>query len=197
MRARGEATRRAVLRAAEAVFSERGYAGARMDDVAERVGIRRASMVYYFRDKRSLYLALLDDLFGDLQRRYEAALAGSGSVGDRFLRCVDVWVKQVTERPAFIRLTLWELARSRATSAAPYAERLQPVLAALAAAVTEGHRSGEFRHIEPLRLLMTVAGATTFLTLGMLTLAPEGALPTEDALREELCQLVQRLLFVD
>src|SRR5262249_17953307 len=62
-KSRGEDTRRAVLRAAEQVFARLGYAGARMEDVAERVGIRRASLVYYYRDKDALYQALLDDLF--------------------------------------------------------------------------------------------------------------------------------------
>ena len=79
MRARGKETRQAILRAAEQVFAERGYAGARMDDVAAEVGIKRASMVYYFRDKRSLYVALLDDLYGELGERYRRMVAGSDS----------------------------------------------------------------------------------------------------------------------
>src|SRR5580765_5427209 len=57
--ARGEDTRRLALRSAEDVFATLGYAGARMEDVAERVGIRRASLMYYFRDKHALYEALL------------------------------------------------------------------------------------------------------------------------------------------
>ncbi|MGH7287017.1 MAG: TetR family transcriptional regulator, partial [Myxococcota bacterium] len=48
-------TRAAILAAAEAVFAERGFAAARLEDVAARVGIRRASIVYHFRDKRELY----------------------------------------------------------------------------------------------------------------------------------------------
>src|SRR5262245_49720758 len=138
MRARGKETRQAILRAAEAVFAERGYAGARMDDVAERVGIKRASMVYYFRDKRSLYGALLDDLFGDLLHRYKAELAGPGTVAERFLRCVDVWTKQVTDRDGFMRIVLWELARGRSSTAAPLAQRLRPILEALSTAISEG-----------------------------------------------------------
>jgi TetR/AcrR family transcriptional regulator len=74
------------LRSAEEVFGTLGYAGARMEDVAERVGIRRASLMYYFRDKQALYEALLDDLFGGLLEGYEAALAGPEPITERYLR---------------------------------------------------------------------------------------------------------------
>jgi TetR/AcrR family transcriptional regulator len=83
------------MRAAERVFAERGYAGARMDDVASDVGIKRASMVYYFRDKRSLYLALLDDLFGELLQQHRAVLTGSGTARERLLGCLNVWTGAV------------------------------------------------------------------------------------------------------
>ena len=85
MRARGKETRQAILQAAEAIFAERGYAGARMDDVAAEVGIKRASMVYYFRDKHSLYVALLQDLYGELLEQYRLCLDVGGTARDRIL----------------------------------------------------------------------------------------------------------------
>jgi TetR/AcrR family transcriptional regulator len=108
--ARGEDTRRLALRSAEDVFATLGYAGARMEDVAERVGIRRASLMYYFRDKQALYEALLDDLFGGLLEGYQAALAGPEPITERYLRCLDVWAARVEERPALLRIAMWEMA---------------------------------------------------------------------------------------
>src|SRR5215831_14996961 len=107
MRTRGKETRRAVLRAAERVFAERGYAGARMDDVAADVGIKRASMVYYFRDKRSLYLALLEDLYGELGRRYQQVLDATASPVDSIFGFLDAWARHVQERPGSIRILMW------------------------------------------------------------------------------------------
>ena len=107
MRARGKETRRAILRAAEQVFAERGYAGARMDDVAAEVGIKRASMVYYFRDKRSLYLALLEDLFGELLQRYRTVMVSSGTARDRIFGFLDDWATHVAERPGSLRILMW------------------------------------------------------------------------------------------
>lgn len=196
--ARGEETRRAVLRAAEEVFAELGYDGARMDDVAERVGIRRASLVYYFRDKQTLYEALLDDLFGDLVGRYAAALDGPGSAADRMLECIDVWAEQVEARPGMLRISLWEIARATAAKPVPLAARVRPIVEVLAEAVRSGQHEGVFRDIDPVGFVMSVAGTTSFLALRTALLSPEVApQPGPGYLARELRDWVSRVLFVD
>jgi TetR/AcrR family transcriptional regulator len=197
MRARGKETRQAILRAAEQQFAERGYAGARMDDVATEVGIKRASMVYYFRDKRSLYLALLDDLFGGLLPKYQAALVEGANARDRILACLDIWVNAVVERPGLMRIMMWESARVRRASAEPLAEEIAPILSTVAEGIVVGQADGTFLPIEPLRFMMIVTGATAFLTLGMHVLASDSMPLSAIDLREELRTLVKRVLFVD
>ena len=197
MRTRGKETRHAILRAAERVFAERGYAGARMDDVATDVGIKRASMVYYFRDKRSLYLALLDDLFGELLQRHRAVLTGPGTARERILGCLNVWTGAVAERPGLVRIIMWESARVRRATAAPLAQGLAPILSTIADAIGAGQRDGSFRQVDPMRFLMVVTGATAFLTLGMNVLTADGASLSTPDLHQELEALVQRILFVD
>jgi TetR/AcrR family transcriptional regulator len=196
MRARGKGTREAILRAAEQAFAERGYVGARMDDVAAEVGIKRASMVHYFRDKRSLYLALLEDLFGGLHHQYLNVLTGDGTLRDRILGCIDVWASQVTSRPGMMRILLWESARVRPPSN-PLAKELAPVLATMADAIVAGQREGAFRPVDPLRFMMIVAGSTAFLTLGIGAFATEATPLDVEQLRRELRQLAVRILFQD
>ncbi len=70
---RAEKTREAILSAAENLFAEKGFAATRLEDVAEVVGIRRASIVYYFRDKHELYGAVLDSLVQGVYLLVEAA----------------------------------------------------------------------------------------------------------------------------
>ena len=173
MRARGKETRQAILRAAEAIFAERGYAGARMDDVAAEVGIKRASMVYYFRDKRSLYLALLQEIYGELLQRHREVVENPGSGRDRIFGFLDIWARHVAERPGSLRILMWESARVRRESADPLAAELAPILQVMTEVIHAGQRDGTFRDIDPLRFLMIVTGATAFLTLGMNALTPE------------------------
>lgn len=59
--ARGVATRRRVLQAAEALFARRGYEATGMADVALRARIGVGTLYHHFPDKRALLLALIDD----------------------------------------------------------------------------------------------------------------------------------------
>lgn len=62
--ARGIATRRSVLQAAESLFARRGYEATGMADVAARAGVGVGTLYHHFPDKRSLLLALID-FWGD------------------------------------------------------------------------------------------------------------------------------------
>jgi AcrR family transcriptional regulator len=59
-RRKGKRTAERILDAAEALFAERGYAGATLRDVASRVGIRTPSLYNHFPNKESLYAAVLE-----------------------------------------------------------------------------------------------------------------------------------------
>ena len=49
-----------ILGAAEAVFARAGFSGATMAGIAELAGLPKANLHYYFRNKASLYRAVLD-----------------------------------------------------------------------------------------------------------------------------------------
>ena len=49
------ATVERLLEAGEAEFAARGYADARLEDIAAAVGVRRASLLYHFATKQELY----------------------------------------------------------------------------------------------------------------------------------------------
>ena len=59
-RRKGEQTAERILDAAEALFAERGYAGATLRDVASQVGLRTPSLYNHFPNKESLYAAVLE-----------------------------------------------------------------------------------------------------------------------------------------
>ena len=52
-----------ILNAAERIFSENGYAGARLADIAGAADIRRPSLLYHFESKEVLYEAMVHRLF--------------------------------------------------------------------------------------------------------------------------------------
>src|SRR5690606_29685722 len=56
---RRAARREAILAAALDEFAERGFEGARLDDVARRAGIAKGTIYLYFADKESLFQELI------------------------------------------------------------------------------------------------------------------------------------------
>jgi AcrR family transcriptional regulator len=61
-RAQAEETRRAIAHAARALFLERGWAGTRVRDVAERAGVSEPSVYAVYKNKAGLAMGLLDSL---------------------------------------------------------------------------------------------------------------------------------------
>lgn len=64
-----------LLRAAEQVLAERGYHGARVEDVVRRAGASKGAFYHYFTSKEELLLELIDRLGSLLAQAMERALA--------------------------------------------------------------------------------------------------------------------------
>jgi AcrR family transcriptional regulator len=61
-RAGPEERQEAILRAALDVFSEHGFAAARLDDVAQRAGVAKGTLYLYFADKETLFERMLQSV---------------------------------------------------------------------------------------------------------------------------------------
>src|SRR5437660_11322587 len=74
-RGRPEESRAAILDAAVREFSREGIAGARTDAIARAARVNKALLYYYFKDKDTLYSAVLDQVFGGLTESIQVALS--------------------------------------------------------------------------------------------------------------------------
>ncbi|WP_019629386.1 TetR/AcrR family transcriptional regulator [Actinomadura atramentaria] len=93
-------TRRALLDAALDVFSEKGYAGARVQDIADRAGVNKQLISYHFGGKEGLYAALHERWL-----RREAELTGPDkSLEDLIL----AYLRHSLRDPRGVRLKAWK-----------------------------------------------------------------------------------------
>ena len=184
--ARAARTRAEILAAAEALFAERGFGETRLEDVAERVGVRRAALFYHFHDKRALYDAVLEDLLGSLLARVEAALARPGRpLADALESAISIWVEYVWERPATAHILLREVS-NRGERSETLRRFVGPGVQLLRRVFDEGRRTGAFRPVaaDPFHFVSTVVGSTIFFVAGMPSLFPE--LPFDPLSREQM-----------
>ena len=83
---RADRTRKAILRAAIREFSAHGLAGARTDAIAESAKVNKALIYYYFKSKRGLYAAALEEVSAAAVERAMAVFEPGRSAGARVLR---------------------------------------------------------------------------------------------------------------
>lgn len=72
-------TRERLLASARAVFGERGYAGASVDDVARHAGFTKGAVYSHFASKRELFLAMVRDRFAEDYASLDGLLDGLDS----------------------------------------------------------------------------------------------------------------------
>src|ERR1700758_266387 len=68
-RGQPEESRAAILKAAAREFAEHGIAGARTDAIAREARVNKALLYYYFKDKETLYGAVLDNAFSGMKSK--------------------------------------------------------------------------------------------------------------------------------
>lgn len=59
-----------ILAAARTVFSEKGYNGAHVDEIAERAGVNKATLYYQIGDKDTLYANVIHQVLGPYRSGY-------------------------------------------------------------------------------------------------------------------------------
>src|SRR5579885_3326227 len=77
--ARGEATRRRLLDAAEAVFGELGYYEASVSEITRRAGVAQGTFYIYYHSKQEIFEELVSDLGERLRLATRAAIAASST----------------------------------------------------------------------------------------------------------------------
>jgi TetR/AcrR family transcriptional regulator len=198
---RSERTRAGILAAAETLFAERGFAETRLEDVAAAVGIRRASIVYYFADKPALYDAVLADVFGGLLARIEPVLITSEPLAERAVAAVSAWIDYVAARPSTARILLREVADGRDGHEPPLVRHTRAFYELIGRVIAQNPADpmAAAPPVEPVHIASLVAGWTVFFVAAMPALLPGtnfDPLATEQlaAHKREVLGTVRRLL---
>ena len=145
--ARREQRRATILDAALEEFVARGFAAARLDDVARRARIAKGTIYLYFRDKESLFQELVRTMLSPLVGTIEAAPLRDVPIRSVAEMIVDVFIKEIygTRRKDVIRLIISEGPRFPKLAEVYYREvigRVLPVIRGrLALAVERGELS--------------------------------------------------------
>ena len=158
--AQADEVRTRILAAAEHVFAERGYAGATTREIAERAGIGKRMLFYYFPTKDAVYRAVLERIIAGLVAIYEQTRGEPGPVGlgdsieaiTRFtaanLPAMKVWLREIIDDGPHLA----DLTR----------RYMRPLYEQAGAGVARNMIAGAFRASDPVHALASVGGVTLF-----------------------------------
>lgn len=151
-----EESRDTILRAARAVFVERGFAGASMSRIAQEAGITQSLIHYHFKSKEELWEAAKTEIFrryADAQREAFANRSGDISLLEEAMRNYFAFLR---DNPEFVRMIDWHNLET-ALDAQPdeLMELGYTVMAEGTEKIREAQRQGLFREdIEPVHVIL-------------------------------------------
>ncbi len=116
---RAETTRQVILEAAEMVFAEHGFDGARVDTIAEVAGYDKKLIFRYFGDKLSLYGEVLRRSDQEIRKMQSYALEPvfMETTSSSLATAIGAIFDYLVEHPRFRRILTWEMAEGWQSSA--------------------------------------------------------------------------------
>lgn len=88
-----------IILAAKKVFTRKGLAGARLQEIADEAGIGRTSLHYYYRNKEKLFDAVLSHKFGEIKERMGNTISTDLSLEEKLIQFARVYFSKAIEDP--------------------------------------------------------------------------------------------------
>jgi AcrR family transcriptional regulator len=152
-------TRANILAAGQAVFAEKGYSGANVNEIVARAQTTKPMIYYHFGSKEGLFAAVLEDVYARM-REIEHALDLSDLPADEAMRrLVGVTFDYCAAHPDWVMLV--SVANIHAgqpiSESTTIASRSKDIIDLLAALLARGVNEGVFRgDIDPLHLHLLI-----------------------------------------
>ena len=140
--------REEILAVAMRMFIQQGYHGLAMRQISEAVGVSKAALYYYFKDKEELFLAILNSYLNDMESSIDVIRAKSGFSADQNTQFVESVLRQPAEQRALTRLASQEMGQLSAASRKKFDKLYhEKFIGKLTAILQEGMDRGEFQSL--------------------------------------------------
>lgn len=105
-------TENQILEAAKSVFQSKGMDGARMQEIADKAGINKAMLHYYYRSKQLLFEAVFKHSFSLLAPQLDKILNDDSSVEKKIRNFTFNYISFISKHPYLPNFIIQELNRN-------------------------------------------------------------------------------------
>jgi len=156
-----------IMNAARDVFAEMGFGGARMDEIARRAGVNKATIYYHIGDKKELYAEVIHQVIGNTTDRIAENISRAATSEEKI-----VIIKTIAEamdlNPQMPPLIMREIASGGDNLPDVFVlEDFARLIGIVKSILDEGGSAGVFAETSPLILHLMVV--STFAVYSMTT----------------------------
>lgn len=150
-----------ILEAAAVVFSEKGFDGARVDELARAAGVNKATLYYQIGDKEALYHAVLTRVIKRTANDIEQALETVSDCELRIRAFVEIFARNTGNVRYAAPIMLREVASGGRNLPESAVQEMGRVLGALTDTLQQGIEQGLFRPVNAFMVHMMIVGSLT------------------------------------
>jgi AcrR family transcriptional regulator len=173
---------REICAAALEVFAEKGFAAAKLDEIARRAGVSKGTLYLYFKDKEDLFRAVVRSAIAP---NIEAVTSAISSLDAPFPEVVHMLLAAFAEREA--RLPIGAVAKIVVGESRNFPELARvwhdevasKAIGAIAAFIERAQERGEARAGDPRLHAFSLMGPMVLGALWRTTLVPAGGTPLD------------------
>jgi AcrR family transcriptional regulator len=177
-RRRKEARPSDIVAAALHVFAEKGFAGARIDEIARRAGVSKGTVYLYFETKSDIFRAVVHDaIIPNIDEIEATVLALDLPFAETLKMLLPRFAELVTARPigAVVKMVVGESRNFPELARVWHDEVIAKGLAVISALIARGQARGEVRPGDPRTHAFSIMGPMLMGVLWRETFTPVGA----------------------
>jgi TetR/AcrR family transcriptional regulator len=157
-------TEEVIFDAAEEVFIEKGFEGARMQEIAEKAGINKALLHYYYRTKEKLFKAIFERVFNLFIPKIMAFMESDIPLFEKIELFVHSYMDFILRNPYVPNFIINEMNRNPDYIAEILGGAIHKVDAfgKFSVLIKQEFEKGAIRSIEPEQLIVNMIGLCIF-----------------------------------
>ncbi|MBP6550969.1 MAG: TetR/AcrR family transcriptional regulator [Flavobacterium sp.] len=155
-------TEEKIFNAARIVFQKKGFAGARMQEIADEAGINKAMLHYCFKNKELLFQAVFMNAFSQLVPQINEIFNSRDSVFEKIRKFTHSYISFVILNPYLPPFVIQEMNNNPEFVLSFLENENRPNPSVLISQIEKEIASGIIKPINPKHLLMNLISMTVF-----------------------------------
>lgn len=120
--------RATIIAVARVLFSDKGYHGVSVDEIASRLGVSPAILYRHFPSKEALYEAVLDEIACKRENYVDVVVGSDGNFEDVLRGITRIYVDSVSRDPDYLRMELHSALDGSAATRQFFENRWRPFI---------------------------------------------------------------------